>query len=419
VELGLAFVIIACVVGFLMAWGVGANDLANMMSTTMASGSLSVRQAIIIAVIFEFAGALLGGMYVSNTIRQGIINTQLFQHNPQILILGMLATLFSGMTLMSSASFLGMPVSITNAIVGALVGIGAIVLGAHSVHWHIIWMIAICWVCAPIVAGTLALIIFLWIKNIILVADDPCLNAKRYGRYLFFVVGIVLANMIVLKDFTAMNIHLSWEYRVLIVLVIGVVVAFVGHSLSKRILDMCEFHRAKQYDYIEKMFALLMGFTTCAIIFAHGSNDVAIAVGPVSAIYSIVKHNGDVAMKDPQTIWIMVLGCIGVVAGLFIYGQKVIKTVGHGITKLTPSRAFAATIAAAVTVVASTSIGIPVSATQTLVGGVFGIGLARGIDALNLRVVRNILLSWAITVPLAAVMAILYFELFKFILKFI
>jgi inorganic phosphate transporter, PiT family len=419
VEYGLVFLIIACVVGLFMTWGVGANDLANIMSTTMGSKAISVKQALIIAVIFEFAGAILGGVHVSNTIRNGIINTTLLVNSPEILTLGMIATLCASAVWMLLASFIGMPVSITNAIVGALVGFGTIVLGIHAVHWQKIGVIALTWVFAPIVAGLFSYWLFNIVRSSILATSNPKQNAKKFLPFLFFLVGVVLAIMTVLKGLAGLGYDFNIWIRFAIVIVTALLVAFLGVFLCKLIPEEEEIRHYQRFEYVEKLFGILMAFTACAMVFAHGSNDVAIAAGPVAAVFSIVKHNGDVAMSDPTPLWILFMGCVGVIVGLFMYGRKVIATVGEGITALTPSRAFAATLAAAVTVIFATSSGIPVSATQTLVGGVLGVGLARGIGALNVNVIRNIFLSWLVTVPVTAFLAILFFDALKLLFHFI
>ncbi len=412
-EYGLVFLIAALLIGCIMAWGVGANDLANIMSTTMASKAISVRQAIIIAIIFEVAGAVLGGVHVTNTIRSGIINMQLFSHDPQILIYGMLASLLAGMVWMLFASFIGMPVSITNAIIGAIVGFGTIVLGVHAIHWHVVGLIAASWICSPLLAGVAGFVLFVIIRRTILATNDPPKYAKRYIPFFFFLVGVVLSIMIVIKDLVEQGYSIDTHKRILISIICGLIIVVAGQILCRFVYLKDKPKRYERFEYVEKLFGILMGFTACAMVFAHGSNDVAIAMGPVAAIYSIVQHHGSVAMKDPLALWILFVGSSGVVVGMLMYGRKVIQTVGHGITALTPSRAFSATIAAACTVIVSTSAGIPVSATQTLVGGVLGVGLARGIGALNLGVIRNIILSWLITVPAAAILSIVFFEMIK------
>lgn len=410
VEHSLLFITIACLIGFIMTWGVGANDLANIMSPTMGSKAITVKQAMIIAVIFEFAGAILGGNHVTTTIRSGIINTSLLSHDPSVLLYGMLSTLMAGAIWMLLASALGMPVSITNAIVGALVGFGTIVLGPQAIHWNQVGRIAISWVLSPSIACLAGYFLFVTIRRTIFDTDKPANSVRWYLPIYFLLVGIVLGNMTVMKglerlgyDFSVLQTLFVTFFTAILVVIIGMLVAFqVRESTMQK--------RFQQVYYVERLFSVLMAFTACAMVFAHGSNDVAIAMGPVSAIISLAK-SGYIGHAAPT--WIMWFGCTGVIIGLFMYGRKVIATVGSEITTLTPSRAFAATLAAASTVIVSTSTGIPVSATQTLVGGVLGVGLARGIGALNLRVIRNIFLSWLVTVPAAALLTILFFYLFK------
>lgn len=407
-EYSLIFIIIACAVGLWMTWGIGANDLANIMSPALGSKAITVRQAIVIAVLFEIAGAFLGGSQVTETIRGGIIDTELLASTPQLLIYGMLSVLFAGAIWITAASYLGMPVSITNAVIGALVGVGAIALGLSAVHWKTVSYIAISWISSPTLAGVLAFLLFISIKRSILGADNPLDAAKRYVPIYLFIVGIVLAMMTVVKGLKHFSFNLSTWVLTVAVFATAILVLITGLWAMKRILAKSHLNRRMQFVYIEGMFSILMGFTACAMVFAHGSNDVAIAVGPITGIIGLAST--DDVMKDGRIINSMLfLGCLGVILGLFMYGRKVIATVGHSITVLTPSRAFAATLAASSAVVVSTSIGIPVSATQTLVGAVFGVGLARGIDALNLTVIRNIFMSWIVTIPAAALLATLFF----------
>lgn len=413
-EYGLVFIILACAVGLWMTWGIGANDLANIMSTAIASRAISVKQALVIAIIFEVAGAFLGGGEVSATIRSGIIDVSNIANAPSLLIYSMLSVLFAGAVWITVASYLGMPVSITNAIVGALVGVGAITLGLHAIHWQTVGYIAISWISSPAIAGVIAFLLFISIKRLILGVDDPFRAAKIYVPIYLFIVGLVLAMMTTLKGLHHFGIELGFFGNTLVVLATTVVVVLIGLLVMTQLRIQSSLDRHKQFAYIEGMFSVLMAFTACAMVFAHGSNDVAIAVGPIAGIIGLVLHQ-QMTYDGAMLSGIMLFGCFGVVLGLFMYGRKVIETVGSTITTLTPSRAFAATLAAASAVVVSTSTGIPVSATQTLVGAVFGVGLARGIDALNLDVMRNIFLSWIITIPASAGLATLFFYILKII----
>lgn len=408
---GVIFIVLALLVGLWMTWGVGANDLANIMSTAMASKAITVRQALFIAIVFEIAGAFLGGTGVSETIRSGIIDANIV-HSPQLLIFAMLSVLFAGAIWITFASYLGMPVSITNAIVGALVGVGAIMMGLHAIHWQTVGYIVISWIASPSLAGVVAFLLFISIKRSILGAENPFRAAKRFVPVYLFAVGIVLSLMTVLKAMDHFHVGHNFFIRGIVVLLAACFVFLAGLYAMRHVRLKVKLNRHTQYLYIENMFSVLMAFTACAMVFAHGSNDVAIAVGPVAGVVSLVLSGH--AMQDGMVLRALLLfGCLGVILGLFMYGRKVIATVGSAITTLTPSRAFAATLAAATTVVVSTSTGIPVSATQTLVGAVFGVGLARGIDALNLNVIRNIFMSWIITIPAAAGLATIIFFILK------
>jgi PiT family inorganic phosphate transporter len=394
-----------------MTWGIGANDLANIMSTTMGSRAVSVKQAMMIAIVFEIAGAFLGGNEVSETIRGGIIDSTAIASS-QLFIFAMLSVLLAGAVWITLASFLGMPVSITNAIVGALVGVGAIMLGVHAIHWQKVGYIAISWISSPTIAGVLGFLLFNSIRLFILGAENPLHAAKLYVPIYLCLVGIILSMMTVLKGLNHFHIQLGFMQKTWVVLGSATIIVILGLFTMKQLGIRSQLNRHTQFVYIEGMFSVLMAFTACAMVFAHGSNDVAIAVGPVAAVLSLV-HPDIFAHDHWMLSSVMLFGCLGVILGLFMYGRKVIETVGTAITILTPSRAFAATLAAASTVVVSTGTGIPVSATQTLVGAVFGVGLARGIDALNLNVIRNIFMSWIVTIPAAAGFATLFFYILK------
>jgi PiT family inorganic phosphate transporter len=274
--------------------------------------------------------------------------------------------------------------------------------------------IAISWISSPTIAGVLSYVLFISIRRSILGAENPLQAASRYIPIYLFLVGVVLAMMTAFKGLHHFHVKLNLFQSFLVIMVTALCVLLLGLHAIKRIRLRLKFklNRHTQFQYIESMFSVLMAFTACAMVFAHGSNDVAIAVGPVAGVIGIIREGQ--AMHDGMQFYsIMLFGCLGVIFGLMMYGRKVIETVGSAITTLTPSRAFAATLAAASTVVVSTSTGIPVSATQTLVGAVFGVGLARGIDALNLTVIRNIFMSWIITIPVAAGLATMFFYILR------
>jgi PiT family inorganic phosphate transporter len=410
------YIILACLLGLAMTWSVGANDLANIMSTTIGSGAVRIRTAIIIAIIFEFAGAFFGGGGVSDTLRGGIINPEMLTATPYVLLYGMLASLVAGTLWMLTASYLGMPVSITNTIVGAIVGFGILVIGPKAMHWNKVIAIGVSWLASPILAALMAYLLFASIQNLVFSSATPLEAAKKKAFIYFFLVGVILANMIIIKTLEHFQMGHHHIYNWLITLGCGALVTLFGHRRIQGIQHNGFDGLQSHFIGIEKIFALLMGLTACAMIFAHGSNDVAVAVGPMAAVITIAKSDGHNLYSSNLPVWITLLGTSGVLVGFLMYGRRVIETVGKGITNLTPSRAFCATLAAATAVIISTSAGIPVSATQTLVGGILGVGLARGIGALNIAVVRNIFVSWIITVPIGAILTILFYGVFKLIL---
>ena len=405
------FLFAGIILCFLMNWGVGANDLANVMSTTMGSKAITVRQAVIIAIVFEFTGAFLGGSGVTETMRDGIINTSLLSNNPLILIEGMLGVLFACTIWMNLASYLGVPVSITNALVGSMVGFGAVELGPNAVHWNEVYYIAISWFTSPFLAGITAYLLFISIQQTIFIQNHPLEKAKRYIPIYLFLVGTVLSFITIFKGLHHFHIQLNLKQQLAVTLGSSILITLIGLVFINRIPEVPHIRRRDRFIQVEKYFAVLMALTACAMVFAHGSNDVALAVGPLSIIYSFVSDPGQPLHANNYPAWTILLGCTGVVLGFLVYGRKVIETVGSSITALTPSRAFAATLAAATTVVIANSTGIPVSATQTLVGAVLGVGLARGIGALNLVVIRNIFTSWVLTLPVASLLTILSYKI--------
>lgn len=412
---GTLSILLASVFGLAMTWGVGANDLANVMSTSLGSKAITLKQALILALIFEFTGAFLGGIQVSDTIRDGIINTDVLNHHPQIFINGMLAVLLAGSSWMFVASYLGLPVSITHTIVGAIVGFGAIKLGFSAIKWGHVKLIALSWICSPFIAGVLAYLLFLSIQTLIFSRKSPFGYAKRYAPLYLFLIGIAFYYSSIERGLRYYHWIFSSLDNLLLALSLGLILTIVGTLKIRHIQLSPQATRHESFEKTEAVFSILMIFTAAAMIFAHGSNDVAIAVGPIAAVVAIVQTGGNLLSTQPLPYWTLFLGAAGVIIGLFTYGRNVIQTVGEGITSLTPSRAFAATISAAFTVVISTGLGIPVSATQTLVGGVLGVGLARGIGALNLVVIRNIFMSWIITIPAGAGFTILWFSFLAYL----
>jgi PiT family inorganic phosphate transporter len=410
---GNVLIILAIIFGTFMAWGIGANDVANAMGTSVGSGAVTIKQAIIIAVIFEFAGAILAGGEVTATIRKGILDAALFTNEPHLLVYGMLASLLAaGMWLLIASSF-GWPVSTTHSIVGAIVGFGAVGVGVDAVAWSKVFRIVISWIASPILAGVISFILFRSLQNLIIDTKHPFDNAKKYVPYYMFLVGFIVSLVTIFKGLKHVGVSFDTFTSYSLSIGVGLLVAIIGTFLIRNIhLDPDE-NKDFYYASMERVFGVLMIITAAAMAFAHGSNDVANAIGPLAAIYSVVDSGGLIGSKSALPIWVLLVGGTGIVIGLITYGHKVIATIGTGITQLTPSRGFAATLAAAATVVIASGTGIPVSTTQVLVGAVLGVGLARGMAALDTRVINKIFLSWIVTLPAGAFMSILFFFALK------
>ena len=411
-EYATIFIVLACIFGFFMAWGVGANDVANAMGTSVGSKAITIKQAFIIAAVFEFAGAYLAGGEVTKTIRKGMIDADLLSGSPELVIYGMMASLLAAAIWLLIASRAGWPVSTTHTIVGAIVGFAAVGIGVDAVEWGKVGTIVMSWVISPALSGIIAYWLFVSVQRLILDTKNPLENAKKYVPFYIFLVGFIIALVTMFKGLKHVGLDFDIQTKYGVAVVVGIIVMIIGKVLIKRIKFDPSADRDFHYANVEKVFSVLMIFTACAMAFAHGSNDVANAIGPLAAVVGIAE-SGEVAQKSAMPAWILLLGGTGIVIGLVTYGHKVIATVGTGITELTPSRGFAATLAAATTVVIASGTGLPISTTHTLVGAVLGVGLARGIASLNLNVVRTIFLSWIVTLPAGAILAIGFFFLFK------
>lgn len=402
-----------CVFGFFMAWGIGANDVANAMGTSVGARALTLSQAILVACIFEFAGAYLAGGEVTSTIRKGIIDPQLLADSPDLLVFGMMASLLAAGTWLLIASFKGWPVSTTHSIVGAIVGFAAVGISFDAVSWSKVSSIVSSWVVSPLMAGTISFLIFRSVQNLILNTEHPFDNAKKYIPFYMFFVGFVISMVTFLKGLKHVGLSLNFQESFIYSILIGVGISLLGSLFLRRVENTHQVRGDVVFDGVEKVFAVLMVFTACAMAFAHGSNDVANAVGPLAAIANVVQSGGQIAVQSTMPWWILLLGGIGIVSGLAMLGYRVIETVGRNITELTPSRGFAAELAAATTVVLASGTGLPISTTHTLVGAVLGVGLARGLSAIDLSVVGRIIISWVITLPIGAGLSIVFFFTLK------
>lgn len=464
---------LALLFGFYMAWSVGANDVANAMGTSVGSGALTLKRAVILAALLEFSGAFFVGSHVSETVRKGIVDTQSFNDQPMLLAYGMLAAMLAAAAWLQFASYYGWPISTTHSIVGAIIGFGVVVGGVSAVHWEKVGAIVSSWVISPLLSGTIAFFLFSFIRRKVFDSATPVLKAKQLTPYLVFFVFSILSLVMVFKGLKNLHLDLPLTQALFMAAGIGLVAAVVSHFLLKNVQEIPDeaetlppswslcigLGRADKnlkkalecssadmqpeledilervgrmkaevkqktdsemevvsYQKVERIFVYLQILSAGFVAFAHGANDVANAIGPLAAVINIVK-TGTVAMKSAVPTWVLALGGIGIIVGLATWGWRVIETVGKRITDLTPSRGFSAEFSAAVTIVLASKLGIPISTTHTLVGAVLGVGLARGVEALNLRTVRDIVISWVVTIPVGAALTILLFYIIRWIFE--
>lgn len=462
--------ILILLAGFYMAWNIGANDVSNAMGTSVGSGALTLFKAVIIAGILEFCGAFFLGGNVSKTMQQGLVNPAFFSANPKILLFGMLSALLSTAVWLQIASYFGWPVSTTHAIVGALLGFGALIGGVGAVHWNEVGKIALSWVISPALSALFSFLIFSTLQRKVLFAMNPIYATRRLIPVLTCIVMMVFTLSILFNGLGNFHIHLTFLETLSIALGVGVIGALVSlfllkiksypksewetaspnlsqqvFSLNKalrhlrrvqltskgearenmgRLVDEVQRHaegvrsqtnfyeKGSDFQVVEKMFASLQVLSACYVAFAHGANDVANAIGPVAAAIDILRH-GHLSLHSMIPPWLLAMGGVGIVIGLATWGWRVMETIGRKITELTPTRGFSAEFGAAITILLASKLGLPISTTHCIVGAVLGVGLARGISALNLRVLRDIVLSWVITIPSSAIVCILLFYVIK------
>ena len=404
---GIPLILISsAMLGFFTAYGVGANDVANAMGTSVGSKVLTIKQAVLVAAVFEFLGAFLAGGGVTQTIRKGVIDPALFDGNLEILIYGMISALFAAGTWLLVASLRGWPVSTTHTIVGAIVGFGIYALGINEINWTVVGNIGLSWITSPL-SSALVAGLFYYICKTYIIDNDSRFKGLIIRMYIFL-AGFAIALITVTKGlkniFKQQELFVSFQESVLISAIAALLFTFIFYYFSKA--------KLKQSVDSESQFAYLMIFTSCAVAFAHGSNDVANAIGPLAAINQATNQllNQPYTLETP--LWILFLGATGIVIGLATLGYRVMKTIGENIVKLTPSKGFSAQLAAALTVVIASQLDMPVSTTHTLVGAVIGIGLVEGASTINFNSVRTIVLSWVITLPAGALLSIAFLELF-------
>lgn len=402
----------ATLIGLYMAANIGANDLANAMGTSVGSGALTIRRAVIISIVANLLGAVLAGGHVTNTISKGMINPDLLAGAPDKLMLGMFAALLASGIWVHLATVFGMPVSTTHSIVGAVVGFGMLSVGVGAISWGKIITIAISWIVSPLSGAIIAGGIYYLIREKVFRADAPEVVAQRWAPYLIGAVLLTIILSFIFKGLKNLHLDLGFGQALLIAIPCAAGGGLVGTVWLRALLGRRELKEDTQNDTspLQAFFAYLQVLTACYVAFAHGANDVANAIGPLAAIFSVVKTKS-VAMQVEVSIWMLAIGGIAVGGGLFAFGGRVMETVGGKITELTPVRGFCAQFGAATTILVCSRLGLPVSTTHVLVGAVVGVGFMRGMGFLDMRLLRNIGSSWVITLPFTMVLTMVLYKL--------
>jgi inorganic phosphate transporter, PiT family len=457
-------------IGFYMAWNIGANDVSNAMGTSVGSGALTMRRAVYLAAIFEFSGAFTVGASVTETIQSGLIQTQLFAAEPLILVIGMCGALLGASIWLQVASYFGLPVSTTHAIIGAILGFACLVGGLGAIQWDDVSSIALSWILSPVLSGIVSYVLFRILQHQILFAMSPAQATRRFMPIMTSIIFGTFSLSLLLGGLGSIDLSLSFRQALLLAIIIGSMTGLLcyliirqipGTTLSSEKADerlphtlislekavkhlrrvragsteetreqiaqmLQEMHiltaemrkkvhyseRTSEYGIVEKWFIYFQMITACFVAFSHGANDVSNAIGPVAVVLSVLKY-GAIQTTAPIPIWLLAFGGAGIIIGLATWGWRVIQTIGKKLTELTPTRGFCAEFGASLTILIASKLGMPISTTHCLVGSVLGVGLARGIRALNLRTIKEIVLSWIITLPASALMSIICYYLLK------
>ena len=435
--------IVALAVCAYMAWNIGANDVANAMGTSVGSRALTLKQAVIIAALFEFAGAFFAGDAVTETVRKGILTVdfelaetdiELFTRLSQDLALGFVAAMMAAAVWLTVATRMGLPVSTTHSIIGGIIGVGLILEVQYNqelIDWAVVRKVVMSWVASPLIGGVLAFLSFTVVRATILDADNPTERAKTLAPLLalptFFVLGLALlfkalkgffgrleSNGVIADKYAWLPVKENGSFNpfaenawfpinaLLFALAVGIVASITLHFVLRKVdLDA----EARGFKGVERIFVWLQIITAAYVAFAHGANDRSNAIGPMAAVYQVLSsETGMLAQKADIPLWLILIGSAGIAIGVVTWGWRVMETIGSKITDITPTRGFAAEFGAATTILAFSMpfLAVPVSTTHTLVGAVVGVGLAGGAKNVDFRVFGKIAASWVASLPAAA-----------------
>jgi len=408
-------VIAAIIIGFYMAWNIGANDVANSMACAVGSRALTITGAVVLAGICNFCGAVLVGSHVTDTVRSGIVNTQAFTHEPRVLAHGMVCAMLAAAVWLNLATYFGMPVSTTHSVVGAVIGFGILKAGVGHIYWGKLGQIVASWFISPLAGGVLAFIIFKLISRYILSAERPVIAARKGVPVCVFFTFAIIILAIIYKGLKNIHLDLDAPRAIALSLLGGLIAAGISALLARRKRNSSGALTLEQeLVQVEKTFVVPVIIGSCTVAFAQGANDVANAIGPLAAVIEIVKNNS-IPGQVSVSIWLLVVGGLGIAIGLATFGYRVMRLLGTKVTEITPSRGIAAAIAGMATVLTCSKMGLPISTTHTMVGAILGVGLARGITAVNRRVVGSIFISWMATIPIAAGLTVVFYLVGKWL----
>jgi len=385
----------ASAIAFYMAWSIGANDVANSMSTSVGAKAITHKQAVIIAGVLVFLGAILVGPHVSETIKSEIINVENIQSN--LLILGFISALLAAAIWSTFSTWKEMPISTTHSIIGALMGFGLIAGGIGSVNWLKIGSVAASWALSPLFGCIIAFIVFKIIVKIIFAKKEPVSSAKIVGPIIIGITGFLVVISFLLKTPISKNYNISDFQGLVISLAVAIIIGIASIVLLRKI----QAQKEEDYLTVENIFRKLQIGTACYVAFSIGANDVANAIGPVAGIIPLAE-TGNLNPTASIPFGLLALGGIGIAFGAITWGKRVMKTVGDRLTNLTNTRGFSVEFSAATTVLVASRLGMPISTSHTVVGAVIGVGLARGLEAVDLSIIKKIVISWLLTIPIAA-----------------
>jgi PiT family inorganic phosphate transporter len=391
--------------GFYMAWNIGANDVANSMASAVGAKAITIRQAIFIAGILNVAGAVFIGSHVTQTIRKGIVSTDILS-DPHVALIGALSALLAAALWVSFATWKSLPVSTTHSIVGSMIGFGIMAGGLGVINWAKLAAVVMSWIISPVFSLAIAFVMFKTIVKLIMIKSDAFARALRLSPVFIGLAAFVVVLSFLFKTPLGKTLAIDSWTALLVALVLGGLIGYAGKAVLKRFVSRDD------ADSTEQVFRKIQIGTSCYVALAQGANDVANAIGPLAVIYFLVT-TGNVGAKVPVPIWLLLFGGVGIACGIGMAGHRVMDTIGTKITTLTNTRGFSVDFAAASTVLLASKMGLPVSTTHAAVGGVLGVGLAGGIEAVNFRIVLKIMLYWVLTVPASALTSIILFMLLQ------